>query len=167
MDALRPKEAAAPARAEAPWSGVQVVVYKSARVLAVYREGVFEREYPVVLGLVPAGRKRHANDARTPEGLYHVTGKRRHDKWQHFLALDYPNPQDRERYDAAVRRGTIPDDGRKLFGIGGDIGIHGNDREMEQRAGVDWTKGCIALSAADIEQVSSLLPVGAEVWIVE
>jgi lipoprotein-anchoring transpeptidase ErfK/SrfK len=171
VDAPRPDSAVGnlvppTSRAEA-WSGIQIVVYKSERRLAVYRGGVFESELPVVLGLAPKGRKRHANDARTPEGLYRVVGKRRHDKWQHFLALGYPNASDRERYHADLRRGTIPDDRGVPFGIGGDIGIHGNDREADQAAGVDWTKGCVALSAADIEKLNELVPVGTPVWIVE
>lgn len=133
----------------------------------MYRDGVFESEFAVVLGLAPEGRKRHASDARTPEGLYRVIGKRRHDKWQHFLALDYPNASDHERYDAALRRGMIPDDRGKPFGIGSEIGIHGNDREADQAAGVNWTKGCVALSAADIGKLNELVPVGTPVWIVE
>jgi murein L,D-transpeptidase YafK len=146
---------------------VQVVVYKSRRLLAVYRNGAFEKEFRVLLGLAPDGHKRHAGDARTPEGRYRVTGKRRHDRWQHFLALDYPNARDRELYHAAVGRGAIPQENGKPFGIGGDIGIHGNDREEEQAAGIDWTKGCVAMSAADIDSLNALVPAGTEVWIVE
>jgi lipoprotein-anchoring transpeptidase ErfK/SrfK len=172
VDAARPEPGAtvlalSDAVPRESWRGIQVVVYKAKRLLAVYRDGVFQREFRVVLGLVPAGRKRHANDARTPEGLYRITGSRRHDKWQHFLALDYPTAIDRERYELDVLRGAIPDDDGKPFGIGGDIGIHGNDREKDQQAGVDWTKGCIALSAADIEEVAASVPVGTPVWIVE
>lgn len=149
------------------WGQVQVVVYKSTRSLALYRSGTFEKEYSVVLGLAPVGRKRHAHDARTPEGLYRVIGKRAHDRWQYFLALDYPNTNDRRSYEEELRRGTIPDEDGKPFGIGDEIGIHGNDRQAEQAAGVDWTKGCIALKAADIAELVPKIPVGASVWIVE
>lgn len=157
------------ARAE-PWGPVQLVVYKARRLLALYRRGDLEREYPVVLGLVPEGTKRHAFDARTPEGLYHVVGKRPHHRWQVFLALDYPNAGDRRRYQDEVRGGTIPDDpdndGRP-FAIGDGIGLHGNDRADEQARGVDWTKGCIALEAEDIAEVAEAVEVGTPVWIVK
>jgi murein L,D-transpeptidase YafK len=173
VDAVRPA-ADAPATSrprEAPvteaWKGVEIVVYKSKRLLAVYRDGNFEKEFRVVLGLVPEGRKRFASDARTPEGLYHVTASRPHAKWQRFLALDYPNAEDRRRYATDVAHGRIPDLGGKPFDIGGDIGIHGNDREKEQAAGLDWTKGCIALAAGDIEAVAAMAPPGTPVWIVE
>jgi len=149
------------------WGHVQIVVYKSTRSLALYRSGTFEKEYPVVLGLAPLGRKRHAYDARTPEGLYRVVGKRVHDRWQYFLALDYPNANDRSAYAQELRRGTIPDEDGEPFGIGDEIGIHGNDRQAEQAAGVDWTKGCVALNAADMAELAPKIPVGAPVWIVE
>jgi murein L,D-transpeptidase YafK len=149
------------------WEPVQLVIYKSERTLALYRSGSFEKQYPVVLGLAATGRKRHENDARTPEGLYRVVGKRAHDRWQYFLALDYPNAADRKSYQSELLRGSIPDDDGEPFGIGHSIGIHGNDRESEQRQGVDWTKGCIALDAADIAALAAEVTVGTAVWIVE
>ncbi len=145
----------------------QIVVYKSKRTLALYRGGIFEKEYRVVLGLQPDGRKRHEHDARTPEGRYRIVASRPHERWQRFLALDYPNADDRKSYAAEVRAGTIPDEEGAPFGIGGAIGIHGSDREDDQAAGKDWTKGCIAMSAADVEELVEAVPVGTTVWIVK
>jgi len=149
------------------WEPVQLVVYKSRRILALYRFGSFEKEYPVVLGLQPKGRKRHANDARTPEGLYRVVEKRRHERWQWFLAIDYPNDADRAAYETALREKKIPDERGKPMTIGGDVGIHGNDRDDDQKSANDWTKGCVALKKADIEELAPRVPVGTPVWIVE
>jgi len=168
ITALAPRlETGANPLAAESWGAVQLVVYKSKRSLALYRSGSFEKEYPVVLGLVPQGRKRHANDARTPEGLYRVVGKRTHDRWQYFLALDYPNAEDRKAYADEIARGRIPDEDGRPFAIGDSIGLHGNDREAEQAKGVDWTKGCIALRAADVIELVARVPVGTPVWIVE
>lgn len=150
-----------------PWGNTQIVVYKSKRTLALYRGGDFEKEFPVVLGLQPEGRKRHANDARTPEGSYRVVGKRRHDRWQWFLAIDYPNRADRRAYEEAVRAGRIPDEDGAPFAIGGEVGIHGNDRAAQQDNGSDWTKGCVAMKAADVAELAARTPVGTPVWIVE
>jgi murein L,D-transpeptidase YafK len=145
----------------------QLVVYKSARRIALYESGSFRKEFPLVLGLQPQGRKRHASDARTPEGLYHVVAKRRHARWQMFLAIDYPNASDRHAYEHELAEGKIPDDAGKPFAIGGDVGIHGNDREDEQARGIDWTKGCIALAKPDITELAGHVRVGTPVWIVE
>lgn len=148
------------------WGPLQVVVYKAARRLALYRHGAFEREFPVVLGLHPEGRKRHAHDARTPEGLYRVAGKARHPRWQHFLAIDYPNVRDKAAYAAEVHAGRVPLEDDAPFGIGSEVGIHGNDRPAEQEKGVDWTKGCVAMRESDIAVLAAAVPVGTPVWIV-
>jgi murein L,D-transpeptidase YafK len=160
--ANEPKDAAPEA-----WGSTQIVVFKSRRILALYRGGDFEKEFPVVLGLQPEGRKRHANDARTPEGSYRVIGRSRHDRWQWFLAIDYPNQADRRAYDDAVRAGRIPDEDGAPFTIGSEVGIHGNDRAAQQDKGSDWTKGCVAMKAADVAELAARTPVGTPVWIVE
>lgn len=148
-------------------AGVQIVVYKSRRTLALYRGGEFVKDFPVVLGLAPEGRKRHANDARTPEGLYHIVANRRHRRWQWFLSIDYPNDADRRAYAQALSVGRIPDEAGAPFAIGGSVGIHGNDRADTQEKGIDWTKGCIAMNSADVAELAPLAPVGTPVWIVE
>lgn len=152
---------------DAAWGKAQIVVYKSRRTLALYRHGDFVKEFRVVLGLQPRGRKRHANDARTPEGLYHVVAAQRHPRWQWFLAIDYPNETDRCAYAREREAGRIPDEDGTPFAIGGSVGIHGNDRPEIQRSGTDWTKGCIAMEAADIGEVAQAAPPGTPVWIVE
>lgn len=149
------------------WGDTQLVVYKSKRTLAVYRHGDFLKEYRVSLGLKPEGRKRHANDARTPEGPYRVVARQRHPRWQWFLSIDYPNESDRRAYRRAVEAGRIPDEDGEPFAIGGSVGIHGNDRPEEQEKGADWTKGCIAMKAEDIAELAGETPVGTPVWIVE
>ncbi len=149
------------------WGPVQVVVYKNDRKMIVYRRGVPFRQYPVRLGFKPEGDKRYQHDARTPEGRYSIVGKRRHARWQHFLAVDYPNDDDRKRYRAARAAGTIPVlDGQPL-GIGGSIGIHGTDKPTTHVEGIDWTKGCIAMTADDIAELEDIVVVGTPLWVLE
>ncbi len=102
---------------------------------------------------------------RTPEGLYHITAKRRHPRWLYFIALDYPNEADRAAYRLALRNGRIPVIDNRALPIGGAIGIHGTDHLREQREGVDWTKGCIALSNRDIARLVKLVERGTPVLI--
>ncbi|HYC53831.1 MAG TPA: L,D-transpeptidase [Candidatus Binatia bacterium] len=150
-----------------PWGPLQIVVFKKERKLKVYRFGQLDREYSVVLGLKPDGRKRFAFDARTPEGKYHITGKRPHGRWQYFLAIDYPNDADKALYATELQSGLIPALRGRPFGIGSDLGIHGNDRPQEQASGQNWTKGCVAMGEQDIADLYSIVEVGTPVWLVQ
>jgi murein L,D-transpeptidase YafK len=49
--------------------------------------------YPVVFGSIDLGDKLTEGDRRTPEGVYHIIQKRKHEKWDHFMLLDYPNKE--------------------------------------------------------------------------
>ena len=152
---------------ETEWGPKQVVVYKADRSLALFRHGKFDKRFPVVLGREPVGAKRWQHDARTPEGYYHVTEKRPHERWQTFIEIDYPNRWDRKRYRELVEAGRVPViDGERL-GIGGDLGIHGSDRPDEQAAGTDWTLGCVSMRPEDIAELAEFVDVGTPVWIVE
>ena len=104
-------------------------------------------------------------DLRTPTGLYMIVDKRPHPRWRHFLLLDYPNLQDLHRYWLAIEVGKIPRRGDGYAGIGGAVGIHGTDRPSLNRAGEDWTFGCISLSNGDVDDLASLVPVGTLVLI--
>jgi murein L,D-transpeptidase YafK len=74
------------------------------------------------------------------------------------LHIDYPNEKDRE---FARRRGRSP---------GGDIYIHGAPNKYRNEnpyffKGRDWTKGCIALTNKEIEEVARLVPNGTTIYI--
>ena len=105
------------------------------------------------------GPKRHEGDLSTPEGRYHVLRKRGPGQTIYYraLELDYPNADDRRRFAEARRTGTLPTDAR----IGGLIEIHG-----EGGRGADWTRGCIALTNADMDRLFAAVPAGAPVTIV-
>jgi murein L,D-transpeptidase YafK len=141
------------------------VVYKEARTLAVYREGRMYKRYPVVLGKQPKGTKRFEGDMRTPEGLYWIDGKQAHPRWAYFMSINYPNDDDRRAYSRASEEGSLPEIAGRLPSIGGAIGIHGTDRTREQLAGIDWTRGCIALRNEHIAELYSLVNIGTPVLL--
>lgn len=148
-----------------PTDGYALVVYKEARTLAVYREGRMYKRYPVVLGKQPKGTKRFEGDMRTPEGLYWINAKQAHPRWAYFLSISYPNDDDRQAYSRASEEGALPEIAGERPSIGGAIGIHGSDRMREQLAGVDWTRGCIALRNEHIAELYSLVDVGTPVLL--
>ena len=73
------------------------------------------------------------------------------------LHISYPNERDKR---LAKERGVPP---------GGDIMIHGIKNGYSSvgalHAGSDWTKGCIAVTDKEIEEIERLVPNGTVVEI--
>lgn len=150
-----------------PWASeepVLIVVDKECRMLSLYQYGRLVRSYPVVLGRKP-GRKLYEGDKRTPTGLYMIIDKDHHRRWSRFMLLDYPTEQDVRRYWQNVSAGTVPRRGGNYPGVGGEIGIHGTDRESFNRVGVNWTMGCISLFNLDVQELYAFVRVGTLVYI--
>lgn len=142
------------------WSRVHqstaIVVSKADRVLTLYKNGRKVLSYPVRLGFNGIREKQFHGDGATPEGRYRVTAKRGQGQTQFYraLALDYPNAQDRRRFELAKKSGRIA----SAKSIGGQIEIHGVENELMAQ-----TLGCVMLDnphmAALYERVSPGTPV--------
>jgi murein L,D-transpeptidase YafK len=151
-----------------PWAATArdvILVDKASRTLELYRYGELLKRYPVVLGR-SGGRKRFEGDRRTPSGLYRITGKRRHWRFEQFLDLSYPNAEDLAHYRLAASRGQVPrmPSGRSA-GPGSLLGIHGTDKDDLNVLGVDWTLGCVSLRNHDVTDLASLVEPGTLVVI--
>jgi murein L,D-transpeptidase YafK len=129
----------------------RVVVNKGRREMLLLRGENVLRRYRVALGREPAGHKEREGDGRTPEGRYTID--RRNPKSRYHLALhiSYPNEADVARARAA---GVDP---------GGDIMIHGL-KDGERRDG-DWTRGCIAVTDEEMDEIWGLVAEGTEILI--
>lgn len=152
-----------------PWAADErqlIIVDKSSRTLVLYERGVAVRRYPVVLGR-NAGRKVFEGDRRTPSGLYEITWKQWHPKYDRFMLLSYPNDRDRASYLEALAHGQVPraDAPGRVRGPGGSVGIHGSDKEDLNRVGINWTYGCVSLANRDVEELYALVDRGAPVLI--
>jgi murein L,D-transpeptidase YafK len=142
-----------------------ITVIKAKRKLFFYLDERFIKTYPVVLGQNPNGQKVYEGDNCTPEGIFRVVSKRIHEKWSRFILLDYPTWEDAKRHQKACFEGLIPLRGDRCVGLGGAIGIHGNHSEDLNRAGIDWTNGCISLLNRDVEEFFPYLEEGDLVFI--
>jgi L,D-transpeptidase catalytic domain len=135
----------------------RLVVHKSKRRLELLKDGAVIAEYPIRLGLNPAGHKMHEGDFRTPEGHYYLS--RRNPRSDYFLAIEvsYPNDADRRR---ARGNGKQP---------GGSIMIHGLPNVPRKTADYytrnDWTDGCIAVSNSDMVDIWLRTQVGLPIDI--
>lgn len=153
-----------PAMGAATKNTYMVVVTKNKYELKVYDStGEWLVTYPVVFGNKDQGDKMMEGDRRTPEGVFHILGKRKHQKWNSFMLIDYPTADSYRKFNERKAKGIIPSHAR----IGGSIGIHGTwpneDYAIDQYQ--NWTEGCISTKNAYVEEIFSMLPVGTKIEI--
>jgi L,D-peptidoglycan transpeptidase YkuD (ErfK/YbiS/YcfS/YnhG family) len=136
-----------------------IVVSKADRRLIVYRNGRPVLSYPVRLGYNGMLEKRYQGDGATPEGLYHVIRKRDRGQTLFYkaLLLDYPNPEDRRRFQQAIKTGRVPKD---AF-IGGQIEIHGSGDDL-----LSQTLGCVQVENHHMDALFNAVEAGTPVTIV-
>jgi tetratricopeptide (TPR) repeat protein len=135
----------------------RILIEKKARRLLLLSKGEVLKTYKIALGGNPIGPKEMQGDNKTPEGTY-VIDSRNNDSCYHLsLHISYPNERDKKR--------------AKVLGVspGGNIMIHGVKNGFEwvgdAQSDVDWTKGCIAVTDKEIEEIAKLAPNGTIVEI--
>ncbi|HTS28314.1 MAG TPA: L,D-transpeptidase family protein [Bryobacteraceae bacterium] len=135
----------------------RIVVNKARReMLLLHGESVL-RSYRVALGRDPLGPKAEEGDGKTPEGRYVIDRRNPISAYHLSLHISYPDESDRE---GACRRGVDP---------GGDIMIHGL-RNGEGHIGKthlenDWTRGCIAVTDEEMDEIWELVEDGTPIEI--
>ena len=135
----------------------KILIEKKQRRLMLISKGEVLKTYKVALGGNPNGPKERQGDNKTPEGTYLIDSRNKDSRYHLSLHISYPNERDKKRAKAL---GVSP---------GGDIMIHGikngfswaGDFHTES----DWTKGCIAVTDEEIEEISKLAPNGTVVEI--
>lgn len=137
--------------------GTAIVVFKENHRLDLYNGGRLVRSYPADMGYRSVNDKMRSGDAATPEGRYRVTGKNAASHYYKALALDYPNAEDRAEFARLRRLGRIP----RGASPGSLIAIHGDGGR-----GKDWTRGCVAVSNPDMDDLFRRAAVGTPVTIV-
>jgi lipoprotein-anchoring transpeptidase ErfK/SrfK len=136
-----------------------IVVSKADRELTLYKGGRKVLSYPVRLGFNGIREKRFQGDGATPEGRYRVIDARGAGRTQFYraLVLDYPNAEDRRRFQLAKQSGKIA----PAKDIGGQIEIHGVESELMAQ-----TLGCIMLANPHMAELFARVPSGTPVTIV-
>jgi murein L,D-transpeptidase YafK len=147
------------AEAAPPTKAARILVKKSEHtMLLLAKDDAVLGAYRVSIGPGGAGPKKREGDRVTPVGRYHVT-MHQPSQFKIFLRLDYPNAEDRARFERLKRDGELPNGAT----IGGDIGIHGGTPpSLKDR---DWTLGCVAVEDDEIVQIARLVPDGVIVDI--
>jgi murein L,D-transpeptidase YafK len=145
----------------------QIKIHKTAHTMELVDKDGGAMTYPVSLGPGGPGVKHREGDKVTPVGRYHVVNRGPSKSFTIFMRLDYPNAEDRKRFNALKAEGTLPAGAT----IGGDIGIHGgtpegwNKRDDVTTAQRDWTLGCISVEDDEIRAIAKRVPDGTPVDI--
>jgi murein L,D-transpeptidase YafK len=123
------------------------------------------------------GSERQRGDGKTPLGEFQVGWINWNSSFHIFIGLDFPNREHARRayerrliddrtYQAiqdALLRGATPPQNTPL---GGQIGIHGlGSADPAVHRAFNWTKGCIALTNEQIEEVAGWVQPGTKVII--
>lgn len=153
----------AQAKHTAEWSqthqSTAILVNKADRELSLYKNGRKMISYPIRLGYNGIRNKQFQGDGATPEGRYHVSAMRGKGETQFYraLLLDYPNADDRRRFQHAKHTGQIA----ATKTIGGQIEIHGTENDF-----LAQTLGCIMLENPHMRELFSRVTTGTPVTIV-
>jgi L,D-peptidoglycan transpeptidase YkuD (ErfK/YbiS/YcfS/YnhG family) len=135
----------------------KVLIEKKERRLTLLSKGEVIKTYKIALGGDPVGPKERQGDNKTPEGIYIIDSRNRNSDYHLSLHISYPNEKDKMR---AKELGVSP---------GGDIMIHGIKNGLAwvgaSHAKFDWTKGCIAVTDEEMQQIYRLVPNGTIVEI--
>ncbi|MEE2773559.1 MAG: L,D-transpeptidase family protein [Pseudomonadota bacterium] len=130
-----------------------IVVWKSQRKMALFRNKTILKTYTIRLGFNPIGHKKKEGDGRTPEGRYFITHHNPNSAYHLSLGINYPNKNDLQQ---AKKLGLNP---------GKDIYIHGGPKNILTHFFLDWTGGCIAVLDREIEEIYAMVPDGTVIYI--
>ncbi len=135
----------------------RILIEKQARRLMLISKGEVLKTYKIALGGTPSGPKERQGDNKTPEGTYFIDSRNKDSRYHLSLHVSYPNERDKKR---ARELGVSP---------GGNIMIHGIKNGFswvgDSHTEVDWTKGCIAVTDEEIEEIEKVAPNGTIVEI--
>lgn len=135
----------------------RILIEKSARRLSLLKQDRLLRSYKISLGRNPVGKKEFEGDNKTPEGDYVVDFHKPDSAFYKALHISYPNAEDMT-YAAKHNKNA-----------GGQIMIHGMPNKMgwvkRLHRFVDWTKGCIAVTNAEMDEIYYAVDDGTPVKI--
>ncbi len=152
-----------PDMANGPIGNISIVIDKSDYELSIYDEKGWFATYPVVFGNSTLSDKKMQGDKNTPEGSFHITAKRIHEKWCRFMSLDYPTKDSYDRFNVRKKKGEIPANAN----IGGGIGIHGTwpHEDFVIDHYTNWTEGCISMKNMDVSEIYNYVKASTNVTI--
>ncbi|MCK5829714.1 MAG: L,D-transpeptidase family protein [Methylococcales bacterium] len=134
-----------------------ILVNKTEKKMYLLSDGQKVREFDVVFGGNPIGHKQQQGDEKTPEGKYILDYKNADSSFYKSIHISYPNEDD--IFNAKIK-GVNP---------GGLIMIHGQKNGLDKLSWlyqrVNWTKGCIAVTNIEMDEIWAAVEVGIPIEI--
>ena len=133
------------------------------------------RNISIGRGGITSEKKQH--DGKTPLGEFHIVRMTTDTPFHRFFGLDYPNLEHakRARQAGTISQARYTEIGRAIqakqvppqdTALGGYIGIHGIGKgSVAVHEDFNWTYGCIALTNAQIDDLSNWVRIGTKVII--
>lgn len=125
--------------------------------MTLYRGDSALKTYAVALGRGGIEDKQREGDNRVPEGVFQIDGRIAQSRYHRALHVSYPDAAHLNR----ARALGVP--------AGGDIMVHGIKNGFGWLGAlhrtVDWTRGCVALTDAEIDELWRAVPDGARIEI--
>ncbi|UXR63725.1 L,D-transpeptidase family protein [Bdellovibrio bacteriovorus] len=135
-----------------------ILVDKKRRLIHLMRQEQILATYTMALGGNPMGHKKKEGDEKTPEGRYIFEVKNLKSEYHLSLGINYPNRKDK----AEAHKNGIKDPGDSIM-------IHGLPNNWVKRKLIrhprDWTKGCMAVTNSEIEEIFARMPLGGLIEI--
>lgn len=135
----------------------KIIINKSERELSLLSGGRVIKSYKIALGGNPVGPKMKEGDGKTPEGVYIIDRHNPNSSFHRSLHISYPSASDRER---AIRSGVRPGGDIMIHGIRNGLGWIGSLHRL-----ADWTRGCIAVTDKEIDEISAAVSDGTPIEI--
>lgn len=129
----------------------RIQVFKADRKLQLLHNQSLLKQYTFELGFAPQDHKAVQGDGRTPEGAYRIDRKNPDSQFHLSVGISYPNAKDVAKARALREH------------PGGDIFIHGTPDMFGNKD--DWTRGCIAVTNREIEDIYAMVQIGTPIYI--
>lgn len=135
----------------------KIVVEKRRHLMTLYANNQVLRIYHIALGRGDDAAKQQEGDDRTPEGLYVIDGKNNNSQFYKSLHISYPSHEDVAR---AKSQGHSPGGAVMIHGLRNDLKWIGKLHRLK-----DWTRGCIAVTNEEMDEIWNVVPVGTAIEI--
>jgi murein L,D-transpeptidase YafK len=135
----------------------KILVLKSKHKLQVFSNDKMLKEYTIAIGRKPIGAKHFEGDDKTPEGIYKIESKNPNSGYYKNLGISYPSEKD---IKYAKQNGQKPGGLIKIHGLKDGMGFIGKFHHW-----FDWTRGCIAITNQELEELYNNVKIGTVIEI--